>query len=524
MLRVTLGFPLGMYHAQSGASSADPEWPPSPLRLLGALLAAAHGRHHTDPAPDRALLQRLSEAPPPQIFAPESVAVGEPADGDVVVRLRGATRWAPRNYVGSALSFRNIGRERAEVSKAGVAIGDRPIHFVWPHLDLSSAELERLSLLAADVTFVGTTRSPVLVDVASTSQDVTDRGLAPWLPFAPGKVAATTAVRVPDERTIADFDVRERARRSETAKVRSTGLIPQVAIGDVVRYTSPTFVPPAEAFDPRWWGDVIVLSLDRDKSQLTPKAPSAYLLARAVRVALLGSFDDAGTPGEAPSILTARGADPHCAIVPLPNVWGRLGSGNVLGVAVVLPHERRLPDLAEQRARLERGLHSLLSGAGADPASERRYVRIPNAGMVQLAAIDAAAASTTTLRETSYCRASRTWVTVTPVVHSRWRKGGSDGLMRQVSIDCAHVGLPVPERVEVLRGAGRRGGADRLVAVRHVPPQWRGPLQGPTDHLRITFPQPVAGPVLLGRARHFGVGLCVPADVPEDSRPELQAA
>src|ERR1700726_3983003 len=109
MLRFTIRFPLGVYHAQATHSFDEPEWPPSPLRLVGALLAAAHGRPSADPTEDRALLQRLCEAAPPSIHAPESVDIDEPVAKDEAVRLRGVTRWAPRNYVQGALSPRNVG-------------------------------------------------------------------------------------------------------------------------------------------------------------------------------------------------------------------------------------------------------------------------------------------------------------------------------------------------------------------------------------------------------------------------------
>ncbi|MDW5592990.1 type I-U CRISPR-associated protein Csb2 [Conexibacter stalactiti] len=512
MVRLTLRFPLGVYHAQSGSSPNEPEWPPSPLRLLGALLAAAHGRHGGDLAADRTLLQRLCDAPPPRVLAPDSVGVGEPnRDAAAAVRLRGATRWAPRNYVdtGRGVSPRNLGRERAEVSKVGVAIGDRPVHLVWDELELTGEELERLRSLAADVTFVGTSRSPALVHVAPDPPGNEDpMRERVWRP-AGVEAGDGIAVRVPDGATLDGFDRREAARRSDRARVQPTGLIPQIAIGQSVRYVRPGWRPAPRPVDPRWWGEMIVLAIDDGNSQLRPKAPAAYLLARAVRTALLSGYGAEGTVEEAPAILTARGADPHCAVVPLPFVWGPHPTGRVLGVALVLPHERRVADLVEQRAAVVRGLRALL---GADDATPRPDVRIPGAGLVRLALPTADDARKVTLQPASYARPSRHWVTVTPVVHSRWRKGGAEGLMRQVAADCAHVGLPTPSSVAVLRGPGRRGGAGRMVSAGQVPERWRGPVQGPADHLALTFERPVAGPLLLGKARHFGLGLCVPAE------------
>lgn len=504
MLRITVRFPLGVYHGQAAQSADEPEWPPSPLRLIGALLAGAHERPGADPDSDRALLDRLCNAPSPAIVAPETVALDEPIDVSVArageaVRLRGATRWAPRNYVDRALSPRNLGRERAAVSKVGVAIGDRPVHFAWPDVDLTAAELARLRMLAGEVAFLGTTRSPVIVHVADTPPA---ERYGTWQQLRDGDAfSGGVDVRVPDVATLRAFDMRHEARRSSNGKLQGGGMVPQIAIGRRVPYRHACR-QGEDTVDPGWWGDAIVLAIARH-SELRPKAPAAYLLARAVRVALLGAYGEPGSADEAPPILTGRGSEPHCAIVPLPHIWGDHADGAVLGIAVVLPHERRVPDLPAQRLRLEHGLRRLVEGDG-------RFVQIPGAGRLWVEQPDPLAVRRVTLRFPRYAVESRTWASVTPVVHSRWRKGGPEGLLRQLEADCAHVGLPAPSSVEILRGPGRHGGAARLLAAERMPASWGASLSGQTDHVRITFPVSVRGPVLLGRARHFGGGLCVP--------------
>ncbi|HEY5343839.1 MAG TPA: type I-U CRISPR-associated protein Csb2 [Solirubrobacteraceae bacterium] len=511
MLRIAIRFPLGVYHARS--TSDDAEWPPSPLRLIGALLAAAHGRHSSDPADDLALIQKLCKAPAPLVVAPDSVAVGEPVEAREAVRLRGATRWAPRNYLTGPVSPRNVGRERAPVNKAGVAIGDRPVAFVWSALDLDHMEMQRLAALAGDVTFLGTSRSPAILKVdAETHEAASDDGASEhvWTPAGlAGYAEPDAAVRVPDTQTIAAFDRRHDARRGNGARVQKTGMVPEISIGTLASYVSPRRrrAPADFTFDPSWWGEMMVLEVDRERSDLVPRAPAAYLFARAVRVALLGAFDEAGTLGEAPPILRGRDADPHCAILPLPHVWGKHPDGLLRGVALLLPHVAREPGVYTQLSRLEYGLSQLV-GSGSQPPT--RYVSIPGAGRVWLKPPTTDESRLSSLREEFYRGPAKTWVSVTPIVHSRWRKGGIDALLRQVSADCAHVGLPVPAEIETLRSAGRHGGADRFVPARETPASWRGLLAGPTSHLRITFAQPVRGPVLLGRARHFGLGLCVP--------------
>lgn len=499
-------FPLGVYCAQSAETSESPEWPPHPLRVIGAFLAAAHERPEAQPAVDRVVLERLCSAAPPTIIAPHASSVGSDLERDEaeVFELRGPSRWAPVNYVG--------GRPQAAVSKVGVAIGDRPVHLLWPDLDLTAQEQDRMALLAGEVTFVGTSRSPALVEVGDTAPSETVRDA--WRPTGAMTEAVTVAVRVPDETTLEGFD-RRHAMRSGTKEIpERTGMIPGARIGRSVAYArESTLRAAAGAQDPGWWGAMLVLGLDRSRSEIQPKAAAAYLVARAVRVALLGAFDDEGTAGEAPAILTARGDAPHCAFVSLPHVRSPHADGRILGVAVVLPSDARVPDLLEQRARLEQGLHQLV----VDGDDERRYVRIPGAGTLWLESPDVRRAGLATLSELTYRRPACRWVTATPVVHSRWRKGGAEALLEQVTVDCRHVGLPAPERVEVLRAPVT--GAARALPPSRVPLEWRGPLNGPTRHLRLTFERPVVGPLLIGRARHFGLGLLLP----EHGRPGGEA-
>jgi CRISPR-associated protein Csb2 len=116
-----------------------------------------------------------------------------------------------------------------------------------------------------------------------------------------------------------------------------------------------------------------------------------------------------------------------------------------------------------------------------------------------------------TLREERYRTASRVWDSVVPVVHARRRTStGPRGAYRQVAADCVFAGLPEPASVEILTEAPFGGAPSYLLPDRMIPADWTGPLQGPRSHVRITFDRPVIGPLLLGKARHFGVGLCLP--------------
>ena len=80
MLAFTLRFPLGVYHALAPRPDRHDaaEWAPHPTRLIGALLAAAHEVPSADVDGDRAVLQRLCEAPPPLVYAPPSAPWDDP--------------------------------------------------------------------------------------------------------------------------------------------------------------------------------------------------------------------------------------------------------------------------------------------------------------------------------------------------------------------------------------------------------------------------------------------------------------
>jgi CRISPR-associated protein Csb2 len=530
MLTVTVRFPLGVYHAQSAADFSEPEWPPHPVRLIAALVAAARDRVAPLEGADESI-DLLATAHPPRIVAPRAIAISpDPAtapDGMLrVARLRGASRWAPRNHelgeLKNGVSPRDLGRGRAEVYKVGVAIGHQPIAFVWDELSLAPASRGTLQRLAADVTVLGASRSPVLLEVCGMAPpEEGDAGS--WVPADSRAAVATVDVRVATPATVADLDARHGRRMAAPARSGAPSRAPYVAPGTTARrvpyaHSAQLAELPAEPYDPREWGEFIVVALDPEANDVRPKAPVAFSVARATRRALLSTYGDEGTTEEAPPVLRARGKDPHAALVPLSFVGppSRAGAGakhadgRIMGLAVLLPHHEREPDMAVQRLRIESGLRALAVGTANAP---RIPVHVPSVGSLTFRLVPNHRVPES-LREGRYVRASRRWTTVTPVVHShhlrsKGRTKREHALHEQVARDCRDVGLPAPAEVTVRR-APRLRGAPGTIELRGLPPEWAGPVRGPRSHLDLVFEQPVVGPVLLGRARHFGIGLCLP--------------
>jgi CRISPR-associated protein Csb2 len=99
---------------------------------------------------------------------------------------------------------------------------------------------------------------------------------------------------------------------------------------------------------------------------------------------------------------------------------------------------------------------------------------------------------------------SYTWVSATPFVPPRFLKPqGSNSMEGQIAAELASRGLPPFQRVEILH--------PESIAFRHfVRSRKRGGTPPPLDvgyALRLAFAEPIAGPVALGYASHFGLGL-----------------
>jgi CRISPR-associated protein Csb2 len=101
---------------------------------------------------------------------------------------------------------------------------------------------------------------------------------------------------------------------------------------------------------------------------------------------------------------------------------------------------------------------------------------------------------------------ARTWVSVTPFVPPRFVKPrGPNTLVGQISAELTSRGLPSVEELDELPRNGE------TLALRHfIRCRQHGGTPPPVDvgyALRLRFAEPVVGPLTLGYASHFGLGL-----------------
>ncbi len=248
---------------------------------------------------------------------------------------------------------------------------------------------------------------------------------------------------------------------------------------------------------------------------------SCVSAARAMRGALMKHVG-----AQAPSLLSGHSDDgkplerPHLAIVPLPFVGHEHATGELLGVALVFP---RTGDEAERNA--------ILRAIGSWESEQRlidddELVDTPplelvmgRAGAIEVERIEWGLAPLKTLRPPSWCRASHSWVTATPIALDRnpgdlssrdpnQARAAYEAAEQSIALACERIGLPAPSYVQVHPSVPLHG----AYKARTYPAFPTDPKknQRVKVHARIEFPVRVSGPILLGAGRYYGLGLCFP--------------
>jgi CRISPR-associated protein Csb2 len=458
--------------ALMGGEEDSGEWPPSPARLFAALVAAdgTRSRCHVT---DGSELLGLERAGPPRIVAdaPERVAMTQLLPRYVVVDERYVqpkTRetGAVQEYVGRAATLVRPGARRCPANPV--------ISYVWPDLVVNDVELSGLRARAARVGYLGCADSPVRVQVSTEAFHLDDQRL--WEPDAAGEallpVPWAGLLEVLDdayERWIGGEAVRKAWLPTELARYRPPGA------------PAPSG-PTAETVWLRFGSPV--------------SGRRVLAVTQALRGAVLEGYERwvAGSAQAVPQVLHGHGFPgrgfQHVHWLALPDVGRRYAGGQIYGAAVWLPPGTDAAVVAGVREVLWRLAGRDLGSRGIFETKVMPYSGDPRPW----------AANPKRWQE-----ATRTWVSAFPVVQERWQPEGPD--LAEVARWCRHAGISVaPIRcrwspVPILEGAP------------HLRPEEvhrPGSERRPYGHLRVEFATPVKGPLALGRARQFGLGLMAP--------------
>lgn len=483
-----LGVTVRLLHGTIRAGSPDDtvlaggeptgEWPPSPARLYSALVAADGTGSRCTATTGEELLWLEGLDPPLIIASPPETVVSSALEPRYVV-VDASAQGAVQDYPARVA--------RKVYPGAKLAPREDTVVYVWPDAKPTAAHRRALAYRAARIGYLGCADSPVTVSVIDGPVDLS---VEPWrhdvggsraLPVAyPGFLSAL-------DRAYLAWSAGEAMRRSWVPTRRA-------------RYRPPSRHEDGVAHSTR---TVIWLRFERSVS-------SRRLLevTETLKAAVLDHLQRLMPGEELPSVLHGhrppgeRGS--QVDFLALPDVGHRHATGRLFGAAISLPSDvdpALIQRVRTAAVRLATGELGLPGHASAPAGGIRVKVAVYGGERRPWAAVPR-----------RWSRPSRTWVSATPVVYERWTKGrpGTEEVERW----CRHAGLP--EEVEVIEVSFSErplvaGGADLAPSLVFRSPDGRRPY----SHLVVRFDRPVGGPVVLGRARQFGMGLLAPVDEAE---------
>lgn len=463
------------------------EWPPSPARLLAALVAA-DGTGDRMRATTGAELALLEQADPPLVVADRELAAEEdPAVGRTgLLRSPQHERFVvvDANVRGSTVQEYPLRRAEA-VRRAAVLAPRTPrITYLWPGVRPAPAELEGLRTRAARVGYFGCADSPVrltvqVIDGDAPVEDLNGDGRAVWRPEDDGNAFIETPYpgQVDDlDRQFGAFTAGQWVRRAWLPSNRTS-------------YRTPTPKAPAIVTP---MPEVLWLNLPRSVA-----GRHALRLTEALRAATIAHLQDVRGPGaDLPFEVTGHGAPTtewdQVQFLALPNVGFRHSDGRIHGLAVAIP-EGASPALVEDlRAAVSSILTLRLAGGREVPVERQAW------------------GANTAAKPGRWRRPSRRFASAFPVVQDRFAKRGPS--LDDVARWCgqAHLPPPLDARLHPLPFA------PGAVVLRPHEAVRTGRERRPYTHLSMELGAPVRGPVAIGHLRSFGLGLLVPLDAREE--------
>jgi CRISPR-associated protein Csb2 len=446
-----------------GDGKRSVEWPPHPSRLFSALVSAwAEGGAEPEL---REVLSWLEKQPNPSIHYQEH-------NPRQLVNV-----FVPVNDSHGAEALpEERPRKGRTFPTAHLAVPE--VWFIWPNQIPEQFQSPMESLLRRTPS-IGHSSSIVGIEMGSTAPVGMER-------LEPRDGPGARRVRVIGPGRL------ESLERSYERFERTASKVHRPSRGSTALYS-----PPARESEPRVCGtfrDMVVLR--RVSGERT-----GLLGTLALTSALRGALMDKG-PQPSPEILSGhsphssnerplRSERPHVALAPLPFVGSRHATGDIGGLAVVLPAE--LTD--EER---DDALQACSEIRELKMAFGRWTVVLSNAEETR-----------SNLLPQTWTGMSRTWASVTPYVFDRYPSDlYSQDARDTVAQSFERVGLPRPSAVSLMKTSVIPGVPPSPAF--SAAPGRPGKPQRFHMHVLVTFDELVEGPVLAGAGRYYGYGLFRP--------------
>lgn len=524
-LCISIRFLGGAFHGR--ADHGEPEWPPSPLRLYQAIVAASAARwnergrlQHADSA-----LRWLEQLAPPIIAAP-------PARETHGYRL-----YVPDNVgdlVGKSLTRggeSSVADYRVEKSVRPLAVPDEAaVHYVWPLADAPDGfdkHLETLTAAVRSITHVGWGVDLVVADVSIRDESAV-RSLKGerWQPGANG---TGTPLRTPATGTLDDLNHRHHAFLNRVTASGGLVPVPPLTVFGITSYCSESEAPqtPRAVFILRKPDDSGFRAFDPARRGLHVAGMFRHTASRAEVVRSVGWSDE-----DARRIILGHGEtrgdehkpvqDGRISLLPLPSIEMREGSERVVGsIRRVLVTARGNLAPQEFRRLTQRLDGQDLTDEKSQEAAALIFRQGENDGAIR-----------------PYFEESATWATVTPVILPGYddprklrRRLNANAAPPLTAAEKAELLRKLDQRIELLlRKAIRQAGFSEAMA-QNAELDWRSSGFWPGTemasgyavpeqhrryrrlHVRITWRSAnghtiaIPGPICIGGGKHSGLGL-----------------
>jgi CRISPR-associated protein Csb2 len=492
MLALSFTFPAGRYHAtpwDRHVNEGAVAWPPEPWRILRGLIATWHHKvKHSGKHSESTLLGLI-----------ESLAKELPQ-----YALPAASHSHTRHYMPQFAAGKT-----SLVFDAFTAVRrDDPLSVVWPNVELPDDQRELLDALLSVMGYLGRaeswvearllTQSPAIDCTPETTALDTETG------EIKGEVITLYAPLPPDEyqslrqRFLADKESRKKLARTlpdnllgalsvGTADLRNQGWSQPPAARKV------SYLRPFDALRPRHATPSAEIPHATTASFIVvgkplPLAEETLRIGELMRMAVMSQARRVCGEDRVPAVFSGHDmpdGNRHRHAFYLP--WDSNNDGRIDRLLLHVPGGMQ----AEAR-RIVEGVRKLWSRDGG----EWRLV-LESVGGHEM---------TSTLTQPS-----KVWESVTPYLHP-WHVKKRFDVAAQIKRECRERGLPEPAMLgsfdEVMAGKSHR-----LRPIHFQRFRSRRGLTQP-DRLgsfwRLTFPEPVQGPLALGFACHFGLGLFIP--------------
>ena len=502
MLALEFRFLAGRYHGTPWGrhvNEGDVDWPPAPWRLLRTLIAIWHHKVKITGKHDKAtlgdLIETLAEVPPE-------------------FHLPAASHSHTRHYMPSG----GTGKKPSLVHDAFAAVHrETPLYVGWPGIDLPKEQRQLLDDLLDTMGFFGRSESWVEArrvehedlpelnckpgddsinrvtgelhgEVVSVRSPVTANKYAQWREkFCADKKPDGKLVKTLPDGLLAALSL-------DTADLQKQGWSAPPASQEI------NYIRPLDALRPQRK----MRSHSRPSSRITtacflllgkplPRVEDSLRIGELMRLTVMSAFgkDDSGKLRAPP-----------------------LFSGHDLPKDNVHQHAFYLPFDSNGNGRLDRVVLHVPAGFGKEPRSvigklsrRKRKLWYPN-GYEWRLLLEGMGNHEVCVELTA---ASRNWVSVTPYLHP-WHIKKNFSVADQIRRECEKRGLPGINDLKPVQTI-KIGGRDRRSIDFHRFRSFKRNQNQPDrqgSFWEITFDVPVSGPLALGFACHFGLGLFQP--------------